>query len=433
MIEVICALGGLLVGGVIVGLLMHYRAQGAIQQKVSQTEARAQGAESTVIELRNQCTAEQKKLLEEATKRLSDTFEALSSKALRENNQSFLDLARSSLERVLTENKGEMGKHQKAVQALMDPLSDALTRYERNIRDIEMAREGAYKGLGSKIEDLAKAQKSLEQQTTSLVNALRSPVVRGKWGEITLQRVVELAGLSQYCDFDTQTSVDSAESRLRPDLLVRLPGGRTIVVDSKVPLNAYMDAMETEDAERRREKFVEHAAAVRSHVRALSQKSYWSQFESAPEFVILFLPGESFFSAALEGDRSLIDDGIRSRVILATPTTLIMALLTVAHSWQQQQLAENAKRIAEAGTVLYDRLCTFVSHFADIRKGITGASEAYNKAVGSWEHRVEPGVRTLKQLGAAKADQELPHLDPSDAALREPPIAGELGEGTEWR
>ena len=439
--ELIYAVVGLIVGGVLVAVVMHYRSRGVIQEKISETEARAQGAESTVIELRNQVTGllgelqdtrkelteesnrrvaaetqleenrksieEQRKLLEEAKARLTDTFKALSADALRGNTQEFIQKA----DDVLT------------------PLKETLGRYEKALQDMEKTRAGAYEGLTTHLQQLATAHKALQQQTTKLEQALRAPTVRGKWGEITLQRVVELAGLSQYCDFEIQATADAEESRLRPDLVVRLPGNRSIVVDAKVPLDAYMDAMETEDAEVRRRKLTRHAAAVRTQVKQLSQKSYWSQFETAPEFVILFLPGESFFSAALEGDRSLIDDGIRSRVILATPTTLIMALLTVAHSWQQQQLAENARRIADAGTELYDRMVRFTQHLAGIGKNIRRAAESYNDAVGSWEHRVEPGIRKLKELGAAKPDQELPQLDQADASLRKlPPAEGENAE-----
>ncbi|HUW57601.1 MAG TPA: DNA recombination protein RmuC [Planctomycetota bacterium] len=435
MLELIYAVVGLIIGGVIVGLLMHYRARGVVQEKVAEAEARARTTEGTVIELRNQFNytgaelekvralldeevkrrvaaetqleenrksiEEQRRLLEEAKVRLTDTFKALSVDALRGNTQEFIQKA----------------------DDVLKPMKETLTRYESALQEMERTRAGAYEGLTTHLQQLATAHRALQQQTTKLEQALRAPTVRGKWGEITLQRVVELAGLSQYCDFDTQTTADSEESRQRPDLVVRLPGNRSIVVDAKVPLDAYMDAMETDDADTRSRKLVDHAAAVREQVRQLSKKSYWSQFDTAPEFVILFLPGESFFSAALEGDRSLIDDGIRNRVILATPTTLIMALLTVAHSWQQQQLAENARRIADAGTALYNRLCVFTRHLADIRKGIERTAAAYNDAVGSWEQRVEPGVRQLKELGAAGADQELPELRQTDAPLRQLPPA----------
>ncbi|KPJ52442.1 MAG: hypothetical protein AMS16_06365, partial [Planctomycetes bacterium DG_58] len=300
---------GLIVGGVLVAVVMHYRSRGVIQEKISETEARAQGAESTVIELRNQVTGllgelqdtrkelteesnrrvaaetqleenrksieEQRKLLEEAKTRLTDTFKALSADALRGNTQEFIQKA----DDVLT------------------PLKETLGRYEKALQDMEKTRAGAYEGLTTHLQQLATAHKALQQQTTKLEQALRAPTVRGRWGEITLQRVVELAGLSQYCDFEIQATADAEESRLRPDLVVRLPGNRSIVVDAKVPLDAYMDAMETEDAEVRRRKLTRHAAAVRTQVKQLSQKSYWSQFETAPEFVILFLPGESFFSA----------------------------------------------------------------------------------------------------------------------------------------
>lgn len=368
----------------------------------SESEKRAR-AETQVEETRKSI-AEQRKLLEEAETRLKDTFKALSSDALRSNREEF-------------ESKAT---------GLVKPLREALERYEKQIREMEHTRKEAYGGLAKHLGGLADAQKALERETHNLTQVLRtSSSRRGKWGEITLKRVVELAGLSQYCDFDAQKSVDASESAQRPDLVVRLPGGRSIVIDSKVPLEAYMDAMESEDPDVRKRKLAAHAAAVRAQVKSLSQKSYWSQFDAAPEFVILFLPGESFFSAAAEADRSLIEDGIKSRVMLATPTTLIMALLTVAHSWQQQQLAENAQRIAGAGTELYDRLCTFTKHLDGVGKGIRSALERYNDAVGSWERRVEPGARKLKELGAAKPDQELPALEQSDIPMRQLPPAGD--------
>ena len=462
MTEIIFAIVGLVVGGVVAGALVYVRLKSATQRQLADAESRAKGAESTVVELRNQVNtsedklntlqeklsgeqqtrvkaeteliesrralAEERKLIEEAKKTLTDTFESLSHKALRTSSQEFLQQAKLSLEKVLTETKGEMGKHQEAVAGLMNPLKEALSRYEKQVLEMEKNRRGAYEGLGTKIEDLAKAHRALQQQTHTLAQALRSPTVRGRWGEITLQRVVELAGLSQHCDFDTQTTVQGEQGRQRPDLVVRLPGSRSIVVDAKAPLEAYLDAMDAEDPQLRRSKLVEHASAVRSHLRSLSQKSYWNQFETAPDFVILFLPGESFCSAALESDRTLIEDGIKSRVIISTPSTLILCLLTVAHTWQQQQLAENAKLIAEAGTELYNRLCTFARHMGGIRKGIESAAGSYNDAVGSWERRVEPGARKLKELGAAKADQELPEPGRVETTFRQLP-EGEEKEG----
>jgi DNA recombination protein RmuC len=449
--EIICLIGGIAVGAIFASVLMHFRAQSLVHEKVREVEGRAQSAESAVIELRNavnkaeaqleavrkeltqerdarveseaflkQCQidiAKQEAMLEEAKQRLTDTFKALASDALKTNNQAFMELSRQSLETVLADTKGEMGKHKEAINGLLSPIRTLMESYEKNLHDLEKRREGAYGSLETLIKTLTGAQKTLETKTDNLVQALRAPQVRGKWGEITLQRVVELAGLSEYCDFDLQQTVTGEEGRIRPDLIVRLPGDRSIIVDAKVPLDAYMDAMQTEDTDLRAQKLTAHAAAVRSHMTALSGKSYWSQFKSAPEYVVLFLPGESFFSAALEGDRTLIEEGIQKRVILATPTTLIMALLTVAHSWQQQQLAENARHIAEAGQALYERLGTFAQHLDGIRDGLKTASKAYDRAVGSWESRVMPGARSLKELGAAKSDADFP-----DLKLSEPPV-----------
>jgi DNA recombination protein RmuC len=242
------------------------------------------------------------------------------------------------------------------------------------------------------------------------VTALRVPQVRGRWGEITLQRVVEVAGLSQHCDFETQPSTLTDEGRRRPDMVVRLPGRRTIVVDAKTPLIDYLNAIEANDEEARQASLRRHAGMVRSHMQALSGKAYWSQLEATPDFVVMFLPGETFFSAALEQDRALIEDGIRHRVLLATPTTLIALLRSVAHSWQQREVTDNAEKIARSAREFFERVCVFAEHLGEIGRGMSRASEAYNKAARSWESRVLPAGRKLPELGAAPADSEVPEL-----------------------
>jgi len=336
----------------------------------------------------------QRESSELAVQNLQTTFKGISSEVLKEARDEFIKQA-----------EPKIGEH-------VRPLREALQRYERAIGEIEAKREKAYGGIAGILDMLKQGQVALTRETGSLVSALKSPTARGKWGEVTLERVVEVAGMSKYCDFETQRSTNTAESRLRPDLVVRLPRGRSVVVDAKVPLGEYMRAMESADHAVRSAALVGHAKAVREHMRTLGQKNYWAQFDPAPDFVVLFLPGESFFSAALEQDRDLIEDGMQSRVVLATPTTLIVMLRSVAMSWQQEQLAENAMKISDAGKELYDRCQTFSRHLGGVGKGLETALGNYNKAVGSWESRVIPGARNLKELGAVRSpDAELPSIE----------------------
>lgn len=451
MTEAMFILIGLIFGAVIGWLFARMR----LTKQMMEIQGKAQAAESTIFELRQQIekknselakshseletertakvTAEtrleeakkgldeQKKLLDEATQRLKDTFNALSADALKSNNQLFLELARKTLENLLTEARGDLGKRQEAIDGMIKPLKEALEQFQMRIRDIENAREQAYGGLRRHLEDLTRTHERLQKETTNLVTALKAPQVRGRWGEITLRRVVEVAGMSRYCDFEEQPSVGTEEGRRRPDLIVKLPGDRTVVVDAKVPLKAYMDATESQDENNRQQALLRHAHAVKSHMQLLGSKAYWNQFSPSPDFVVLFLPGESFFSAALEQDRDLIEDGISRRVILATPTTLIALLRTVAYSWQQQQVAENAKRIWEAGTELFDRVYKFSEHLSKMRDGLNKATESYNAAIGSWASRVVPSARKLKELGAASQEKELESIEPIETVLRRLP------------
>lgn len=435
---------GLILGGAAVGAIVHFRVKsqvvaaqttaknylemdvirGSEMERLRETLAAEQRARVTAETQRTAAQVsldEQRATLDKAKEDMANAFKALAAEALQGNREQFAAMARERIETLLARSEGKLGEHQQAVKGLVDPLRQALDRYEKQVQELERKRAGAYGSLEAHLKTLGQAQDILEKQTTSLVHALRSPGVRGKWGELTLQRLVELAGMAEHCDFETQATTGEAEDRQRPDMIIHLPGNRTIIVDSKVPLASYLDATEAPTEKERLEKMQSHAKAVRDRMKELSLKSYWGQFAAAPEYVVLFMPGESFFSAAVELDRELIADGIRNRVILATPTTLIMALLTVAHSWQQQQLAENAERIAEAGKGLFDSLCVFVRHLGDIGAGLHKASDSYNKTIGSWEHNVEPKARRLKELGAAKPDQDLPELDASEIALRQLP------------
>lgn len=348
---------------------------------------------------------------------LSEKFKALSRDALKDNNQSFLELAQATLGRFQENAKGDLDLRQKAIDQLVKPLKESLEKVDGKIGEIEIARAGAYSALCEQVKSLASSQSQLQTETGNLVKALRTPHVRGRWGEIQLRRVVELAGMLQYCDFVEQETVATEESRIRPDVIVRLPGNRTIVVDSKVPFEAFYESISTNDEEIRLLKVREHARLVRAHITALSRKSYWETVQPTPEFVLLFLPGETFYSAALENDPKLIEDGVDQGVIIATPTTLIALLKAVAYGWRQEQMAKNAVDVGKLGKDLYDRLRTFTSYFSDIGKSLERALDSYNRGVGSLEARVLVAARKFKEHGAL-AGEDIEGLDPIDKSVR---------------
>jgi len=360
---------------------------------------------------------EQKELLKQATENLRDTFNALSSEALKSNNETFLKLAKQNLETMLEKTKSEFGKQ--AIEQTLEPLKDSLERYNREIKTIENLRKEDLGSLKEQITQLAQSSENLQKETAHLKNALKRPEVRGRWGELQLRRAVELVGMSEHCDFTEQVSVKTEDGQLRPDLIVYLPGQRSIVVDSKAPTKFFIEAYEAETEEKREAAKLSYAKAVRHHMNDLAKKNYWKQFENAPDFVVLFLPGESFFSAALELDNKLIEDGIQNKVIIATPTTFIALLRTVAMSWQQQNLTENAKQIAEAGTELYERICTFQEHLDKIGSSLDSSVKHYNKAVGSFTSRIVPGARKLEELGVQQTKKNLQETQEIDTNPRE--------------
>ena len=387
-------------------------------EQAARNEANLRVAAETRLKEAQANLEDQKRQLEEAQGKLTDAFQALSAQALKSNNQAFIELAVQTFEKIQAQAKGDLETREKAIEGLVAPLKESLKSYEEQIQTMERVRQNAYGSLEEQLRNLSSVNQQLQKETGTLANALKGgPQVRGRWGEMTLRRVAELAGMSEHCDFTEQQNFESEAGRQRPDMIVHLPNGREIAVDAKAPLQAFLDAAAAPTEEERKAKLARHAQLVRDRMKELAAKAYWDQFDPAPEIVALFLPGESFFSAALEQDRTLMEDGMQKHVVIATPTTLIALLRAVAFGWRQELIAQNAQAISNLGKDLYDRVRTFLSHFESVGAALKRATESYNRAVGSLESRVLPSARKFKELGAASG-QEMAELEPVDESPR---------------
>ncbi len=397
----------------------------AREQELAAQREQVSALRATRAELEMQLTKEREaaqeklQLLTNAQQQLTEAFNSLSKQALTQNSSDFLKLANETLLRYQEAAKGDLQQRQQAIEQLVKPMRESLLQFDGKVQELEKQRVGAYHGLLEQVQMLKETQLQLRDRTDNLVRALGTPHVRGRWGEIQLRRVVELAGMLNYCDFYEQTSSSTDEGRLRPDMLVRLPGGKTIVIDAKAPLAALLEALEAKDDVARAEKLRDHARQLRDHVKALSQKSYWEQFQPAPEFVILFLPGETFFNAALEQDPALIENSVEQRVIIATPTTLIALLKAVAYGWRQEALADNAQKISDLGKELYTRLGTMREHLGAVGAALQRAVEKYNQALGSFETRVLVSARRFEELEATGTAADLDALPPVEISPRQ--------------
>ena len=446
-----CAIAAL-VGAAIGLLLAGARARGAAEARLQELIAGRAAAESAGTELRKQAEAlrselaaaqqqlqhekeehasaktslakaeenlaAQKQQFEEARAKLVETFQAAASQVLAENNVRFLELAKTRLEALQKEAVGDLSQRQTAIAGMVEPLKQSLESLRQHVGQVEASRRQAYGELSAQVQQLTENSRALREETGSLVTSLRQPQIKGKWGELTLRRAAELTGMSPRCDFEEQVTATGEEGRLRPDMVVHLPGGGSIIVDAKVPLHAFLTAVVAKTADEYRAAMSEHSRLVRKHIQDLAAKKYQEQFEETVRFVVLFLPGESFFSAAVEQDRELLEYANDRKVILASPTTFLALLHAVAQGWQQEKLAENAREIAERGKDLHERLLKFLEYLDDVRTGLDRANTAYNKAVGSMESRLLPAARKFQSL-AAPGSEDVPPLAPVETLPRQ--------------
>jgi len=387
---IISILASSLITGILVYFYMHIRVL-KVNEKLSNLQL--------TLELEQKSAQDKITAAENARLQLSETFNALSSQALQHNSEQFLKLAQENLKQFQINAKNDLDKKEKSIENLITPIKETLAKTEIQIREIEKERKEAYGALNNHLQSMTQTQEALHGETKNLVKALSRPEVRGQWGELTLKRLVELAGMVEHCDFIEQTQNSLDEKIQRPDMIVRMPGGRELIIDVKTPLDAYLKAIEAPNESTRNDELIKHTRNVKERIKELANKAYWNQFKKSPEFVVLFIPGDQFLSAALEGDHNLLEYALQQKVILATPTSLVALLRAIAYGWRQESLAENAEKIRLVGDELYGRLATFAEHLAKLGKNLNGAVQSYNKVVGSYDTRILPSIRKFSDMG----------------------------------
>jgi len=417
LIIIIILICGALIGAAITYFLREDKMRALVSQQIEL---------SLKLELEQQNRGQLDDILKQTQEQLANTFNQLSNEALTRNNSSFLKLAEENLKRFQSEAKAELASKEKSIEQLVKPISEALKQTTKQIHNIEKERKEAYGSLRNTIDQMNLGQQNLQQETQNLVQALRRPEVRGQWGEMTLRRLAELSGMVAHCDFFEQTHTNTETGAIRPDMIVRLPESREIIVDAKTPLDAYLSAMQAKDDATRTRELKRHAQIIRSRVRELASKNYWAEYTQSAEFVVLFIPGEQFLSAALEIDSTLLEDSMSQNIILATPTNFIALLRAVSYGWKQQALAENAMEIRELGETLYKRLATFSGHLEKLGKSLNSSVEHFNKSVGSLERQVLPSGRKFVEMGI-RAKTELAELQPIEKQVREVQVQREDG------
>lgn len=425
---VLAAAFGLLLGVMATWFFWRSRAREIAAVAVAETTARlgreladageARARLDATLQAERQAHSDRLAIYQDAEERLRHAFEALSAQSLDANTKRFLDLAAAKFDVLKGDAQHDLKSRQDSITAVLDPMRSALDKVEKTLAEVEASRQQERGQLAAHLTGIAKTQQELEAETRRLVQALRAPQVRGRWGEIQLQRVVELAGMEEHCDFNLQQTIEGEASALRPDLIVTVPGGRTIVVDAKAPVMAYLEAIAAPDDDARDARLRDHAGQVKAHVTKLSGKAYWEHLPTTPDFVVLFLPGEAFFSAALQHDPTLLEYGVERRVFLASPLTLLALLRTVAYGWRQEKLAQHAEEISDLGRDLYERLCSMFDHLDNLRSRLDGAVQAHNAVIGSLESRVLPAARRFRDLGVRSA-KEVADLEPVDHLPRQ--------------